>query len=634
MPKASPAEGKAKYAIEAQAANLFAFLRQTFSQMPRSVQVVGWLVMLLLFVFLVLHPIIGITYFSGKVVTFKRDKEGHTIMATERGLRIHKGITTYTNDEGEFTVAVRVPNIPMLAAEFDLGSGEGKEIVSLPGPLPFVSMFNPNTRKIYYVPGSNLTDIFGVAKRFFLDPDEARKALGAGHGEKSEGPRDGHSAISSFVLEQLRNSGVAHAAEQQFREPMYTLRLRELKLSGISSSAKEIYFDILVDGASVQVRDFPHAGSRKADYLTVFGGVPLRLQDMDIPLLKPFHRVDIAVRSSGLIKDQTLGSAVWQLRPDDVGKTFTQTGKNLELMLEFMPPVAFKYSSWIREDKRFLSALWLDVPPEYLKSVAAVRYIFPDGSVGSFPIVNVQSHFQYISSLWQPEKVIAEITFVSGSAIRLTNYVEPKLGEMKSPLDFFMQASLSFLGGDYQQALQFVDKALLGAPSFAEGYSLKASILTEMHRYGEAIELYERAVAMDPNNAIALNSYAYFVAERLPQPTATQLLKARERAKQAVHIVPEPNYYDTLGWVHFKLREYPQALEALTRAKELQIDRTGTVYQEIQYHLAYVYLRMERKAEAKASFRDVLAYTQKNGYVTKEVGLLDADAKKQLERLK
>ena len=65
---------KSTAAYEARADSIFSFLRDTFSQMPKPIQVIGWLILLFLFVFLVLHPIIGITYFEGRVTTLTRNE--------------------------------------------------------------------------------------------------------------------------------------------------------------------------------------------------------------------------------------------------------------------------------------------------------------------------------------------------------------------------------------------------------------------------------------------------------------------------------------------------------------------------------------------------------------------------------
>jgi tetratricopeptide (TPR) repeat protein len=635
MSSANPAQLKAKYAIEAQATTLFAFLRQTFSRMPRSVQVIGWLVLLLLFVFLVLYPIIGITYFHVKVITLKRDQQGQAIQTKEQGLRVHKDAATVTNEEGEFMLAVRVPNIPLMGVEFDFGAGERSEFLSLPGPLPLVSMFNPNTRKIFYVPGSNVKNEFGVTKRFFLDSNEAGKAFRESTGQKEVGSASGESSLASLLIERLGRSGVAHAGEQQYREPTYTLRLRELNISGTSPTTNEIYFEILIDGAAVQFRDIPHAGSRKADYLTVFGGLPIKFQEMDIPLSKPSNRVEIAVISNGFVKDIKVGSAEFQFKAEDVGKIINQKNKSLELTVELMPPVALKYTSLEQSNHGFHSLLWLDVPREYLKDVSAVRYGFPDGPSFGFPAIKKQNYFSHATFRRQPEKVTAQITFASGSSIKLNTYLEPKQGEVRSVLDYYAQAKVHWVADDYKQALEWVDRTIQLDPSFAPPYGLKAGILADSGKYEEAMRWYDRAFAADPRDTELLNSYAWTIADLLPNATTAQLVQARQRAELAASIIQDPNYYDTLGWIQFKLREYPAALQTLMRASEMEarLNRSMTTWQDINSHLGHVYLQMGKKQEAREAFRVVVEYAKAQGYFTNSVRIREEDAKVQLKKL-
>src|SRR6266498_4552625 len=92
----SRTELKRGYVVEAQAATLFAFLKQTFFQMPLLVQVTGWLVFLALFVFLVLYPILGITYFQGKIISLA-DEGGDATTKPEFGMRVYREIPTSTN---------------------------------------------------------------------------------------------------------------------------------------------------------------------------------------------------------------------------------------------------------------------------------------------------------------------------------------------------------------------------------------------------------------------------------------------------------------------------------------------------------------------------------------------------------
>jgi tetratricopeptide (TPR) repeat protein len=635
MPRAHPDKPDVKYSIEAQATSLFDFLRQTFLKMPRPVQVVGWLVFLLLFVFLVLYPIIGITYFNGKIVMLKRGQDGQSIMGVEPGLRISKSSPTITNDEGEFTLAVRVPNVPMMNVEFDFGAGERREIVSLPGPLPLVSMFDPNTRKIYYVPGSNVKNAFGVTKRFFLDSEEAGKAFLESIGQKPTGSTSSAPSAISLLIQQLGKSGIAHAAVQLYVEQTYTLRLQDLNISGLPSSTSEIYFEVSIDGVPVQIRGLPHAGSRKADFLTVFNGVPVKLQGLDIPLQKSSNNIEIAVISSGVLRDTKVGSVAFQLNAEQIGKKIKQTGKGLELTFEYFPPLAVRYVSSEKRDSGILAVMWLDGPSEHLGSITSVLYDV--GAPGNgFTSFNRAEHFKYSLNLPQPEKATAQVTFASGSSIKLGAYLQPTQGGAKSALDYHFQAVLSRISNDNQQALGWIDKAIQGEPNYAPSLGVKADALMALGRYEEALRWYERAIAADPRNADMLNGYAYAVADKLPNPTAAQLSLARQRALLAIQAFQDSNYYDTLGWVYFRLGEYPQAVEALLRARSIQArdSKTNTVWQEINFHLGHVYLKMGKRREAEEAFNLVVEFAKQQGYFVASVQARDTDAKIQLKRLR
>ena len=83
------------------------------------------------------------------------------------------------------------------------------------------------------------------------------------------------------------------------------------------------------------------------------------------------------------------------------------------------------------------------------------------------------------------------------------------------------------------------------------------------------------------------------------------------RSQQATSILPDPNFYDTLGWVQFKSRNYGEALEALERARKgLETNRDSTVWQEVNFHLAMTYLRLGKNGEARKAFEQVVAYSK------------------------
>jgi len=86
--------------------------------------------------------------------------------------------------------------------------------------------------------------------------------------------------------------------------------------------------------------------------------------------------------------------------------------------------------------------------------------------------------------------------------------------------------------------------------------------LYEQGQPEDAIEELERALELDPNNANALNSLGFMLAE-----TGADLRRAVDCCQRAVRIRPRsPAYLDSLGWAYFKLGRVDEAREALRTA--------------------------------------------------------------------
>ncbi len=88
-----------------------------------------------------------------------------------------------------------------------------------------------------------------------------------------------------------------------------------------------------------------------------------------------------------------------------------------------------------------------------------------------------------------------------------------------------------------------------------EYWAMRADIEYGAGRPDSAAVLYERAIAIDPHNYLAMNNYAYHLAE-----TDTLLDRAEHYASLAVKNQPEnPTMLDTYAWVLFKKKEYSLA---------------------------------------------------------------------------
>lgn len=101
---------------------------------------------------------------------------------------------------------------------------------------------------------------------------------------------------------------------------------------------------------------------------------------------------------------------------------------------------------------------------------------------------------------------------------------------------------------------------------------------------------YERVIALDPHNTLAMNNLAYLLAEE-----GIRLRQALRLATNAVLLEPENGVYlDTLGWVHFKLGNYELARQFLEKALATGIDEA-----EVYRHLAEAYRKLGYEAKAR-----------------------------------
>lgn len=139
---------------------------------------------------------------------------------------------------------------------------------------------------------------------------------------------------------------------------------------------------------------------------------------------------------------------------------------------------------------------------------------------------------------------------------------------------------------------QLQGKADLGDSTFNRGMNLYPEDDNLLYEYGlflensgernKAVEVMQRVIQMQPNNAAALNYVGYTWAD-----AKIQLDKALEYIKRAVALKPENGYIrDSLGWVYYRLGNFEQAIIELEEAVRLSpddpaiLDHLGDAYME------------------------------------------------------
>lgn len=114
--------------------------------------------------------------------------------------------------------------------------------------------------------------------------------------------------------------------------------------------------------------------------------------------------------------------------------------------------------------------------------------------------------------------------------------------------------------------------------------------------YPLAAQQYEAALAVDPNNAMALNNLAWALGE-LKDP------KAIGFAERAVALAPNsPSVLDTLGMLHLRAGDAKKAMESLERMRQLAPDRL-----DLRLHYAMGLLQSGRTQEGQAELRELAA---------------------------
>jgi len=94
-----------------------------------------------------------------------------------------------------------------------------------------------------------------------------------------------------------------------------------------------------------------------------------------------------------------------------------------------------------------------------------------------------------------------------------------------------------------------------------------------------AIDLYEKTLEIDSNNATAMNSMGYILAD-----TGLDVMRALRLCRRAVDTRPQSAaYLDSLGWAYYKSGEVVEARTWLRRALDIAPDE-----KEIQRHFKTV----------------------------------------------
>ena len=177
------------------------------------------------------------------------------------------------------------------------------------------------------------------------------------------------------------------------------------------------------------------------------------------------------------------------------------------------------------------------------------------------------------------------------------------------PSQHFKLGSLYGMKKEYERSLAQYEKALKLTDStdvnaISAIYTSIADNLYQLGRTDSAFALYDKALVYDPDNLLAMNNCAYFMA-----CNDIDLDRALTLIEKVVAADPEnPTDLDTYAWVLFKRKEYVKAREAIDKA--LEHDKAPGA--EVLEHAGDIYFMDREPAKALEFWKRALEHDPDN----------------------
>jgi tetratricopeptide (TPR) repeat protein len=145
--------------------------------------------------------------------------------------------------------------------------------------------------------------------------------------------------------------------------------------------------------------------------------------------------------------------------------------------------------------------------------------------------------------------------------------------------------------------LDAAEKACAGKDEKENVVFTRGAMYERMKQFDAAEAEFRKVLAINPENASALNYLGYMLADR-----NVRLEEAHELVKKALNLDPNNGaYLDSLGWVLYRLNQLPEAEEKLQQALGL-MSRDPTVHD----HLGDVFFHEGKTREAIAQWQNSL----------------------------
>jgi tetratricopeptide (TPR) repeat protein len=198
----------------------------------------------------------------------------------------------------------------------------------------------------------------------------------------------------------------------------------------------------------------------------------------------------------------------------------------------------------------------------------------------------------------------------------------------KRPEVFLVLGFLHTQREDYSRAAAVLEEGVAAQPDNATLHFNLGLAYDKLKQFDRFVAELEEAIRLDPQYAEALNYLGYTYADK-----DMKLTEAKELVQRALAIKPEDGaYVDSLGWVHFKLGQWDEAVKELERAAKL-LPEDAVIHE----HLGDAYLKKSRSRDARESWMKALELDPANTKLIerfRDAGFGDPEADERFQKAK
>jgi tetratricopeptide (TPR) repeat protein len=247
----------------------------------------------------------------------------------------------------------------------------------------------------------------------------------------------------------------------------------------------------------------------------------------------------------------------------------------------------------------------LRTPPDSLTEPLYASYLLQMHSVDS-AITVLKNNLQNNTGMLDAWQRYLGIEYYAERWDTVGKYAEAAHLRFPEEVDFIsMKALAAWQTGDDAEAIRWFEKTLpLTADDpkkTVQTYAFLGDLYYAEKNPKKAYEYYEKALAIDSNQIVVLNNYAYFLSEE-----NKQLDRAYTMSNKAIKAEPDnATYLDTFGWILFKMGKAVEAKAIFRHAmvyggneSAVILDHYGDVLHALgEYDAAVVYWDLSLKKE-------------------------------------